>query len=158
MGGAALDLHIHDTDFVNYLLGKPQTVLSTGTIDKKQGPVHIVTQYFYKDKISITAEGGWNFPSAFPFEMSFVVNFSQAVVEYNCNKIPVMVIYHADGTKEIPQVKPVTGYSEEIAYFVTCLTQGKKPAIATLSDARDSLKIVEDEVKSLESGKMVILK
>lgn len=157
-GGAALDLHIHDTDFVNYLLGKPQAVSSTGTVDKKQGPVHIVTQYLYKDKVSITAEGGWNFPAGFPFEMSFVVNFARAVVEYNCNKTPALVVYHEGGKKEVPEVKPATGYSEEIAYFADCIKKGKNPAIATVTDARDSLKIIEAEVKSLTSGKIVSIR
>ena len=29
-GGALLDFHIHDTDFVNFLFGRPQSVFSTG--------------------------------------------------------------------------------------------------------------------------------
>ena len=32
-GGSALDLHIHDTDFVHHLLGKPDAVTSSGTRD-----------------------------------------------------------------------------------------------------------------------------
>ena len=29
-GGALFDLHIHDTDFVNFLFGRPRSVFSTG--------------------------------------------------------------------------------------------------------------------------------
>ena len=33
-GGALLDLHIHDTDFVNFLFGRPEAVCSTGVITR----------------------------------------------------------------------------------------------------------------------------
>ena len=37
-GGALLDLHIHDTDFVQFLFGRPKSVFSTGVI--AQGRLH----------------------------------------------------------------------------------------------------------------------
>ena len=45
-GGAALDLHIHDTDFVLALLGPPCGVYSRSTFDNS-GPSHIFTLYEY---------------------------------------------------------------------------------------------------------------
>ncbi|MEC7905359.1 MAG: Gfo/Idh/MocA family oxidoreductase, partial [Verrucomicrobiota bacterium] len=44
-GGALLDLHIHDTDFVQYCFGLPKSVFSTG-FSKVSGAIdHVVTQY-----------------------------------------------------------------------------------------------------------------
>ena len=157
-GGAVLDLHIHDTDFVSYLLGKPKAVYSTGTVDRKQGPGSIVTQYIYSKPVSVSAEGGWNYPSAFAFEMSFVAVYEKAAIEYNSNKNPALVIYHSNGRKEIPKVPSGTGYSEEIAYFMNCVARKLKPTVTTAVDARNSVAIIEAENKSLESGKIVSIR
>ncbi len=57
-GSAALDLHIHDVDYIYYLLGKPKSVYSLGKNDKK-GWQHICSAYRYRDTI-VNAEGGWD--------------------------------------------------------------------------------------------------
>jgi predicted dehydrogenase len=44
-GGVALDLHIHDTDFVQYLFGKPRAVCSFGGKDSTGKLVHIVLSH-----------------------------------------------------------------------------------------------------------------
>jgi len=48
-GGGVLDLHVHDTDFLTYLLGAPDAVFSQGY----KGPTgcvdHLHTQYIYND-------------------------------------------------------------------------------------------------------------
>ena len=46
-GGALLDLHVHDTDFVNYCLGLPEAVFSQGYKGPSGGIDHIVTHYIF---------------------------------------------------------------------------------------------------------------
>ncbi len=67
-GGMALDLHIHDTDFVQYLFGVPRAVCSFGAKGPGGGLLHIVTQYLYDDDKVVTAEGGWGMMPAFGFD------------------------------------------------------------------------------------------
>src|SRR6266508_2287337 len=56
-GGALLDLHIHDTDFVQFCFGRPQSVFSTG-FSKVSGAIdHVVTQYQVASGASVSAEG-----------------------------------------------------------------------------------------------------
>ena len=44
-GGALFDLHVHDTDFVQHVFGRPKSVYSTG-FSKVSGAVdHVLTQY-----------------------------------------------------------------------------------------------------------------
>ncbi|MCX8108041.1 MAG: Gfo/Idh/MocA family oxidoreductase, partial [Verrucomicrobiae bacterium] len=44
-GGALLDLHIHDSDFVQFCFGRPRRVFSTG-LSRISGAIdHVVTQY-----------------------------------------------------------------------------------------------------------------
>lgn len=47
MGGALFDLHIHDTDFVNFLFGCPASVFSSGVTSATGSIDHVVTQYIY---------------------------------------------------------------------------------------------------------------
>ena len=56
-GGALFDLHIHDTDFVNYLFGRPQGVSSTGVIGEGGMINHVLTQYHYPGGPAVSAEG-----------------------------------------------------------------------------------------------------
>ena len=46
-GGALLDLHVHDTDFINYCLGLPDAVFSQGYKGPSGGIDHVVTNYIF---------------------------------------------------------------------------------------------------------------
>ena len=46
-GGALLDMHIHDTDFVQFLFGRPASVYATGVTRPGNSIDHVVTQYIY---------------------------------------------------------------------------------------------------------------
>ena len=64
-GGALLDLHIHDTDFVQFLFGRPLSVFSTG-LSRFSGAIdHVVTQYEVRGGAPVYAEGSWLLDSGF---------------------------------------------------------------------------------------------
>ncbi|MFO0956476.1 MAG: Gfo/Idh/MocA family oxidoreductase [Isosphaeraceae bacterium] len=71
-GGQPLDLHIHDTDYVHFLAGMPESVSSMA--DPAQ--TYIATQYRYPDGPSIVAESTWRMAPGFSFEMSFAMVLS----------------------------------------------------------------------------------
>src|SRR5438067_694260 len=74
-GGAALDMHIHDTDYALYLLGEPNDVASFGNIDE-HGPSFVFTTLTYPGTIA-HLEGGWNLPKRTPFRMTFRAIFER---------------------------------------------------------------------------------
>ncbi len=76
-GGAALDLHIHDADFVQYCFGMPRAVTSVGYAKITNQPDHLVTHYHYADFPLVMAEGSWCMHDGFPFSMGFTVNFEE---------------------------------------------------------------------------------
>ncbi len=45
LGGALFDLHIHDTDFVNFLFGRPAAVFSSGVINSAGTIDHVNSQF-----------------------------------------------------------------------------------------------------------------
>jgi len=167
-GGAALDLHIHDTDYICYCLGKPKSVYS---LRKKfnQGIEYIKTTYNYEGNIIVTAEGGW-VEQSFGFVQAIRGVFEDGtVLEYNSKNQP-LIIYRRDKAElvNIPKLKvdfvnsggnisERDGYYNEVKYWVECLQNDKYPEGVTPEDAKESLEIVLKEIKSAEIGKEILL-
>ncbi len=164
-GGAALDLHIHDTDFVIALLGLPKAVTSRATFDKS-GPSHIFTVYDYSN-VAVCAEGGWNYPSGWGFRMAFQALFEKACIDFDSTKSPTLTITKADSAPEaMPFTSPAAGvsatdegnisslggYFNELQYFIDRVATGRMPEEATLFDARTSLGVVLSEIRSARTG------
>ena len=153
-GGALLDLHVHDTDFVYHLFGKPKAVFSRG-YSKDTGAIdHIATQYVYDSPALVTAEGAWGLDEGFGFRMQFAVNFDNATAEFEFGRDKPLQIYRG-GKTEIPEVSSGDGYIGEMTYFVDCIAKGTKPAKVTADDAVNGLTIIEAEEKSVKSGTVV---
>jgi len=169
-GGAALDLHIHDTDFVHHLLGAPDAVTSTGTRDKS-GWSHIFTSYHFKG-VTVTAEGGWNYPANWGFQMAFQAVFEGGAVEFDSGCTPTLTVtvgaakkralsYTNPGAGESSagggNLSSLGGYYNEIAAFISSLQRGKAPRIATAGQAADSLATALAEIQSAATGRTVKL-
>ncbi len=147
-GGVALDLHIHDTDFVQYLFGMPRAVCSFGAKGLGSGLVHIVTQYLYDDDKVVTAEGGWAMMPAFGFEMSFNIVLAKATIVYDLTREPAFKVCPAEGEAFTPEVQEGDGWFLEIAHFAKAISGEKVEPITTLEQSRDSVRIVEAEKES----------
>jgi len=167
-GSAALDLHIHDTDYIYYLLGKPESVYSLGKKDKK-GWQHIYSSYKYKDTI-VNAEGGWDLSKSFGFMQEIRGIFEDGtVIEYNSKTQP-LIIYKEKNSELLNitkdkinsnntdgNISEIRGYYNEIKYWIECLQNDKYPKKVTLEDAKASLGIVLKEIESAEIGKEILL-
>jgi predicted dehydrogenase len=167
-GGAALDLHIHDTDFVHHLLGAPGAVSSVGTKDPS-GWSHIFTRYHYKNLV-VTAEGGWNYPPNWGFQMAFQAVFERGAVEYDCGASPTMTVTLGGGKKRplayknpgagesstgAGNLSSLGGYYNELSEFISCLQKKKSPQIATVDQAADSLVTTLAEIQSATTGRTI---
>jgi predicted dehydrogenase len=155
-GGAALDLHIHDTDFVQHLFGMPKSVSSRG-YTKTSGEIdHLTTQYVYDDVPLVSAEGGWVLADGYGFTMQYTVNFENATADFDLAREQPLKLSR-DGKTESIDAGPGFGYAAELRYFLDCVSEGKKPTIVTADDGVRSIKIVEAEVASVRSGQPVKL-
>ena len=154
-GGAILDLHIHDSDFVQYVFGMPKAVSSRGAKGPSGDFDHIVTQYIYEDGKVITAEGGWLMTPGFGFEMSFNLMLERATIVYDCTREPAFKVCPAEGDAFTPEVEAGDGYSLEIAHFVKAVGGESVAEITTPSQSLDSVRIVLAERRSAQSGREV---
>ncbi|MCE9612903.1 MAG: Gfo/Idh/MocA family oxidoreductase [Lentisphaerae bacterium] len=153
-GGAILDLHIHDTDFVQHCFGKPDAVFTRGYARDTNHLDHVVTQYQYKNIPLVVAEGGWAMAPGFGFQMQYTVNFERATVVFDLAAKDQLTL--VIGGKQTPvKVKAGMGYEHEIAYFMDCIRKGVRPRAVEPASAALSVKIVEAEIRSARTGKPV---
>ena len=156
-GGAMLDLHIHDTDYVQYVFGMPKEVFSRGVMGPSGEFDHTVTQYLYGNDCVITAEGGWIMAPGFGFEMNFKIMLEKATLVYSSAQEPTFRIFPKDGETIIPEIPTGDGYSFEIQHFVDTISGKAIPSIITPEQSGDSVKIIEAEKESIRNNDKISL-
>ena len=156
-GGAILDLHIHDTDFVQYVFGVPGAVRSAGYSKITGKTDHVLTHYLYDNGPLVFAEGAWCMSPGFGFSMTYNVNFERATAIFDlAAKDPLVLV--ENGQRKPVALEAKMGYELEIDYFLNCIKTNQKPTVVTLESAANSVKIVDAEVKSIATGKPVKIK
>lgn len=155
-GGAALDLHVHDADFIQFLFGLPKSVSSVGYSSKTTAIDHIATRYDVGSDAVIRAEGSWAMADGYAFCMQYAANFENATAEFDSNSDNPLKLYQ-DGETKLVELEGGMGYDHEIAYFLDCVRNNKQPEIVTMQDAANAVRLIEAEVQSVRSGAPVTL-
>lgn len=153
-GGAALDMHIHDTDFVVDLLGEPDEVISRGSVDERG--VSRVFTLMRCGRTTVQLEGGWDLPSSAPFRMSFRAVFDQGLVMFDGGPLTI----YRDGQAPEPvtdlprmsagdvggNLSDLGGYFFEIDYFLRCIREGKPVDASSPESSRQALAVALNEI------------
>ena len=161
-GGALLDLHIHDTDFIYHLFGKPGAVFSQGHVGQSGEIDHVVTQYDYRaapggGPAAVAAEGSWTAAEGFGFRMQATLHCERATLDYEFGRKDGALVVYAEGKGTPVEVANHDGYVGEMTYFHECIRSGKRPTRVTAEDAVTGIQIIEAEKQSIETGKPVAL-
>ena len=151
-GGVALDLHIHDADYIQYLLGMPRNVQSFGNPASGKGLKCISTRYDFGDDKLVTAEGSWAMSESFGFEMSFNIVLEKAIIVYDCSREKPFRVCPAKGDEFTPEVAEGDGYLLELKHFAGQINGEKLPEVITLKDSINSIKLVKSEIKSIQTS------
>lgn len=149
-GGAVLDLHVHDLDFINFVFGKPQSLYSIAT---NEVSLHdsITTSFDYGDK-AVVAVGDWGHEKRdYPFSPSYRVRFENATVEMEGGKVK---IYTKDGVSDV-EVESGNGYLREVADFVSCIKENRESKINPPEDTLVTLEMAFAEKKSADTHTIV---
>lgn len=143
-GGALVDLHVHDTDFLIHLFGPPSGVRSTGDLD------HVTTLYDYPTVPHVAAEGGWDQHEGFGFTMRYLVNFECATADFDIGReLPLRLC--ADGRATAVDLEPISGYDGEVRHLIDCLAHERRPLI-DLHDAVTTHRVIDAERESIARG------
>lgn len=148
-GGALVDLHIHDADFVRWCFGNPDSVSSTGSLD------HVTTLYrFSAGPSHVVAEGGWDHTPGFPFKMRFVVAFERATAEFDSGREPPLVLASAGELNPVP-LDSISGWDLEVRHLVQAIQSGRTDLMTTIADALAVTRLLAAEAESLRTGQAV---
>jgi len=152
-GGGLFDLHIHDTDFVQFCFGRPRRVYSRG-YKKLSGAVdHVVTQYEVDSGAIVHAEGSWAMAKGFGFSMTYCVNFDGATVDYDLARTSGPLRLVEEGKPPVPvRCEGPDGYIGELTHFIESIRAGKPPSVVTVDDAVSAVEICAAEEKSVLTG------
>lgn len=156
-GGGVMDMHIHDTDYILYLLGEPKELIARGNVDAR-GPSFAYTTMVY-DGCVAHLEGGWNFPSKTPFKMAFRAAFERgaAIMDggplaiYEPGKEPFVPEFPSMQAAGGGNISDLGGYYHELKYFVDRLQDGKPFEIVTPHTSRQSLATVLEEIRQIKA-------
>ena len=158
-GSVALDMHIHDVDFMRYMMGEPDSFTANASRDENGIIEQIFTTFNYKDAV-VTVEACWDYPVDFPFTAGFRVKFEKATVVNDANGL---CVYMNDGGVVKPEIvseftgdndiggnlSSLGGYYNELKYFVEKLTKGEELTVAPLDEAVKSAELALSEISSV---------
>lgn len=149
-GGAVLDLHIHDVDFVHYMLGKPAVIdAQGGEAGGATGLNFVMAAYRYRHVPRVTIEGGW-MRAGLGFQASYDAWFEGGFLQYKGWETPTLTLYRNDAQEAThPEVAPGDAYTNELRYFLDCVATGTPPERCLPRSARDSLALVFKEQESV---------
>ena len=152
-GGALVDLHVHDADFVHFCFGRPASVYGVGDL------THLTTAYRFDDgPRHVVAEGAWLAPGS-AFRMRYVATFDGATVDYDLGRGDQLLLCR-DGRAEPVEVSNLLGYDEEVRHLVGAVARGARAdeLRATLDDAVAVTEMLDAERASVERGQAVHLR
>ncbi|MGH8024038.1 MAG: Gfo/Idh/MocA family protein [Limisphaerales bacterium] len=155
-GGALLDLHIHDADFVQFLFGKPANVFATGLCRFSGAIDHVIAQYRVANRAVVHAEGSWLMTEGYGFNMAFTVNFEKATADYDVARgTETLRLCEETRMPRIIKCKGPDAYIGELDYMANCILRGEPTAIVTAEDGSNAVKICEAGEKSIKTHRMV---
>ena len=145
-GGVALDLSVHDIDFMQYVFGQPKS-LDASYQDMKDNN-NYVSSTFYYDGFSVQTVGAW-YNASIPFQAEYLAVFENGCVESKCGKV---IKNGQEVSLEVGETSENTGinlsgadgYLDEINYFISCINNGKNPERVLPESSLTSVKLVEE--------------
>lgn len=145
-GGALVDLHIHDVDFIRWCFGDPETVTSAGDLH------HISTLFRVPDgPAHLVAEGGWDHTEGWDFRMRYTVVFEEATADFDLTRAEPLLLFRG-GAREVVEIPAGDGYDGEIRHLLERVGTGEGELTATIADALAHTRLLEAERASLASG------
>ncbi len=160
-GGALVDLHVHDADFVGWLLGLPCEVASTGS------SAHVSTHYRYTFAPGsgpvapdgsvprhVMAEGGQDHAEGFGFRMRYVVVFERATADFDLGRTPALLL-HGEGRSEAIDLPAESGYQAQMRHLLGLVARGSGRPVASIGDAVRTAALVDAERESVATQRPV---
>jgi predicted dehydrogenase len=152
-GHVALDMMIHDVDFMQSVLGEPRDIVGVYHPMTDNMTNYAFANYIY-DGCNVSVEGGWYNDQKVRFSAEY-----KAVFENGNLVLKDWVLYDCgekvdfSNTEKIGEtginISNVDGYAGEIKYFIECIKSGEPNSKATYESTRATIALVERTLASL---------
>ena len=153
-GGCLFDLHVHDIDFAQYLLGRPRAVHARSVNLPNGANAAVVSEFIYNNNMTCSIEASWLYHSG--FKMSYSAVYENGQVEFDSTQTPALKMWRkGKEAPEIIQTADSDGYIEEYNYFVQCLESGAAPKEITPASTRQSIELALAERASIEGARII---
>lgn len=163
-GGALFDLHIHDIDFVTYLLGEVESVYAVGTKNDIGAWDHIMTTLSFNNKSIAYVEASHRMAMKFPFTMSFRAQASQHIIDFrfegaenieNMQDVHNQFLYYTNEKRTTLEVEPQDAFQNALSYFIDCIDHKKENTIIPLKDVLYTQILLQAIEQSLENNEKI---
>jgi predicted dehydrogenase len=154
-GSAVIDLHLHDVDYLRFILGEPDRIQSVLYNNRGQAE-HIFSNFIYGD-IVVNTEASWAYPTgSLPFIMAFTALFENGVITYDSGQKETFRVFDEETGKwfapmmKYPAIEPIGtggnvpaiyGYVNELNYFLDCVKNDKPVKIGCVEESLKSLEL-----------------
>ncbi len=165
--GAILDMHIHDIDFLRYLLGHVEYVFCAAKKDATKCYNSVFSTLSFKNGSKAVAQTSFNMQKGYPFTMSLQIIGTLATVEMKyCagsnigerNNIDSQICIYAKGQDPVVEkLEMYDGYTKQLEYFLDCVNIKRQPEKVPHDQNLEVMKIMDAIRESAESEKIVYL-
>ena len=167
IGGWGADLHVHDTHFVSLLCGVPHKVFSRGVL--RDGLIeHVQTEFVWEDTGAgagppVGSVAGGIAAKGHDFRHGFEAHFEKATILFSAANLagdfsvdrPLTVVSQGGQVRQ-PSLKGGEEWFSPFAAELQAAVKGVKehaaPRVLSGALARDALKVVAAETKSVKAG------
>ncbi len=134
-----VNLMIHDIDYLYWMLGKPNSVISLGTQTPAGANEHINILLEYENT-SVMLEGSTVMPKSFPFSTCIRIVCENEAIElkwYWGPNGPVndLTLYPNDGEPEKIVIPDYDPYQAECRYMIDCINRKADPKLLGIETA-----------------------
>ena len=143
-GGVAMDLHIHDVDFVRYVFGAPLDINVEGASFDNGCQGHVRTSFNYGESPLVSAVASWMMAEPFGFRMGYRIICDSATIDYDSSEAQPLRVYCADGNVVQPELPEGDGYTGEVRHFAELISGSDVKPVTTCEDARESVRLTLD--------------
>ena len=167
-GGPGIDLHIHDTHFIQLLCGVPDAVFSQGKLAGGNFLDFLTTQYIYNDKeLTVSCSSGAISQRGRAFSHGFEIFLEKATLLFDFSTlagepstaVPLTLITEDGNVEQVDlgEVDPIDAFTAEIQYAVDAIDWEEEPTALSGIGARDALLLCYKEAESVKTGEIVAI-
>ncbi len=151
-GGAALDLHVHDVDCVNWLFGAPKSVMAAASHTNSR--FDTITSNFIYDGFYVTTMTDWSLADKAPFTVKGAVTLEKANIVMEADRS--LTVYVRDGeTYSVPCEPNNDMYEDEVLEFISCIEENRDSDNISPESTMMSIRMAMAEQEAALKGVMV---